>query len=750
MSDSELLIKINADAKNAQKAYDDLRKETSDLEDQLNKMALVSGAAFAAFTAEIYFSVKAFEDGRQSVVQLNTALQNQGIFTKELTADYRSYAEAVKEATGIDDDTVTKAQAVAQSYLGQTKITKELTFAIADLGASMGGDLNAAAEKIGRTIGTNTNAFARQGLVMDETATRSERLATVLTFVQTKAGGLAEEFNKANGYSRALTTAFDDLQKAIGEKFAPIFSAGRKLAVDFFDAISKNPILVDLAVSLIAAGAAVSGLALAIALAVPALLALSAAASAFGLSLGIALGGIPIVIGAAIAAVTFLALNWEKSMAYIKSAAVAAITAVSEIFSGLGKVLSGALTLDPSGIDAGLKQLKNSMSAAKDAATATYQEITQVVVAEGEKQDAAKAAAKAKEVAKEQEHQAVLRALRKAEIDLLVLQTEFGSQIIIDLKTKEIETLKALSGEHSAAEVAALKDKLDTIRDLETQANTEEIERQAAFTQLQNDTDAELKAKGITVQAELQDQKLALIAAGAQTEADIDRKVQEDILKKRIDARNAELLDRKKYGIAYAALNATMNSQEVNATKSAADSLVQLSNSKNETLKSIGKAAAVTQIGIDTARGAMAVYANFQDAIPYPPISIPLGIAAAAAITAYGAERVSNVLSAADGGLVEGGVPGRDSVPALLMPGELVVPKKNFNDVVGAAGNGGGGKNDEEILSTLQSIDAKFSNPKVTHISGDVLTDDSYIDSLVRKISDAVEFRNAQIFGVTT
>jgi hypothetical protein len=38
----------------------------------------------------------------------------------------------------------------------------------------------------------------------------------------------------------------------------------------------------------------------------------------------------------------------------------------------------------------------------------------------------------------------------------------------------------------------------------------------------------------------------------------------------------------------------------------------------------------------------------------------------------------------AKGGVVTGGISGRDSVPAMLMPGELVTPAKNFDEVVNA------------------------------------------------------------------
>ena len=56
--------------------------------------------------------------------------------------------------------------------------------------------------------------------------------------------------------------------------------------------------------------------------------------------------------------------------------------------------------------------------------------------------------------------------------------------------------------------------------------------------------------------------------------------------------------------------------------------------------------------------------------------------------TGHGGRGVS--LGMASGGLVTGGVPGRDSVPAMLMPGEFVVDKDAKNLKVTAKGGGGG------------------------------------------------------------
>lgn len=744
MANNELLIKINADAKNAKKAFDDIRDQTEDLEAVLSKTAKISAVAFAAFTAEIYLSVRAFEEAEKASVQLTNALQNQGIFTEDLKNQYEEFAQVVQAKTGIDNDAVIQAQAVAQTFLGQTVITQELTNAIADLGASMGGDLAGAAEKIGRTIGTNTNAFVKQGLVLRETATEAERHAAVLEFVRIKAGGLAADLNVADGFAKALSTSFGNFQESIGSRFAPLVAGARKLLIGFFDLFTNNKLLGDFAVALLAGGAAVTGLIALVGAAVPAFLALQAAAAAFGVAFNLAFAGIPILIGAAVAAITLLALNWDKATAAMIAAATGAVVLIGELFGGLGDVLVGVFTFDPKLVDEGVRRIADSVRLAKDTTVALYKELSVEVKAEGEKQDEEKKKAAARAAEIERRHQANLRAIRAQEFEIQVLQHQNASQAIIDLKRKELEILKALDQEHTQAERSLLEQRYRENQALQEEQNAEDIEKFIEFAHLQAEVKAEFAAQGIEVDTALREEKLAELRATAATEADIERKLQEDLLKSKIDARNKELEDRKRYGASYAAINKALNSDEITATKSAADSFVALSQSKNTQLKEIGKAAAKVQIGIDTAKGAMAVYANFQTAIPYPPVSIPLGLAAAAALTLYGAERISQVQGAAEGGLITGGIPGVDSVPVLAQQGELIAPAKNFDEVVGAVRTQREGGNDE-VATLLREINDKFSNPQTTIIQGDVTTDDSFIDTLVKRINDAVELRNQRL-----
>ena len=78
--------------------------------------------------------------------------------------------------------------------------------------------------------------------------------------------------------------------------------------------------------------------------------------------------------------------------------------------------------------------------------------------------------------------------------------------------------------------------------------------------------------------------------------------------------------------------------------------------------------------------------AAFSDLSGIPIVGPALGAIAAAAVLAFGVESIQKVNSAADGALV-GGAGFKDSQPFMLTPGELVVPRQNFEEVVSAISN---------------------------------------------------------------
>lgn len=139
-----------------------------------------------------------------------------------------------------------------------------------------------------------------------------------------------------------------------------------------------------------------------------------------------------------------------------------------------------------------------------------------------------------------------------------------------------------------------------------------------------------------------------------------------EALNKRIEENSRALFEVEKF----------LQSQKVQDFSKGLNEMSKLQNSKSKELVAVGKAAGIAQATIDTAQGAIAAYQAMAH-IPY--VGPALGIAAAAAITAYGAERIAEIggIKMAEGGLVKAVTGG---VPAVVGEGgsdEAVLPLDN-------------------------------------------------------------------------
>lgn len=96
----------------------------------------------------------------------------------------------------------------------------------------------------------------------------------------------------------------------------------------------------------------------------------------------------------------------------------------------------------------------------------------------------------------------------------------------------------------------------------------------------------------------------------------------------------------------------------------------------------MGIKAAVEMIAMETAKGSAAAV-SAHAGIPF--VGPAVGAAAAAAVSAL----IGSLATFARGGIVTGGIPGRDSVPIMAMPGEMVLPVDVTRALLRAAGSGG-------------------------------------------------------------
>lgn len=687
---ADLVIKISGDIKNYTDALNKVSAQTEDLEGSLASLSKISAVAFAGLVAEAGLALNAFKDSQAASNKLTTALQNQGIYSKDLADSYKDQAAALQILTGIDDDAIISAQAFLQSMIGQQEITPELTQSILDLSVAKEMDLESTAQLIGKGINGQTAALKKLGIEIDENLTKEERTAQIIEKVNQAAEGQAAAANKGLGAIKGLQSAFSKFQEEIGSRLAPIMEIIIKRMTEFFLSIAKNKPLLDLIVQLGTTAAIFTGIITVVGTAgiaflkfKAALAAAQIATSAMTLATRALVGATGIGLIAII--VADLALNWEKRWMQMQAIFAAFTNNIAIIGTGLSGILSGVFNFDISKIKEGLSQVKDAFTKGIDDFTKANEDGNAKIEAQQnaseERQNASKKAAADKKAAIDKERENLEIESREAHSAALEFETQLGSEKLAKIKQEEADILKALAEATSEEEYNALVDKYNRLLDIEaeqfevTKSQREEFQKEilANNSEFQAMTDEQKQAFLIQNQANLQGQ--------FETERTVKNTYAVQTMNEQIQSNNRFLLDQQKFGTAYAAINQAMHSQVFQGAKQGFGELSALTQSENSKLKAIGKVAAIASIVIKTAESAMNIYAGFS-AIPI--VGPVLGIAGAAAAILFGAEQVGKVSAAAQGGLMTGGISGLDSIPTLTQNMELVSPAQNFEEVIGS------------------------------------------------------------------
>lgn len=687
---ADLIIRISGDITDYEKALEDAEGQTEGLGGRLESVAKAAGVAFALLTAEAIASVSAFANSQAASNSLIQSLQQQGIYTKELVEDYRDIASAIQAKTGADDDEVVSAMASAQNMLGQTKITKELAMAVSDLAQAKGMDLKSAYDLVARAATVNTSVLKRNGIEVEDTGDKAKNLIAIQEALNSKFGGQAEAAAKGLGGIKLLKNTFGDLQEEIGKRLAPAFEILIAKVTGLLQFVQANKGLVDFIVAAGTGAAVVSGLALVVGLGGLAFLKLKAAMAAAQIAttaMTLATRGLVAAtgIGALVTVATLVALNWDDVWPRVKAVFLSSMTAVVEAATGAGKILKGLLTLDVAKFEEGEQQFLNAGKRASE-------RYNQVIQEGKDKQKAIEDAAEAEKLGKNnadaareeellRQKNARMETIAREKRALMVSQMAKESEESIKLQQEEIALLEAMEDEKNAAIIGKLQERLVRVRELQAQQQLTDLEQGRVFNEQILAGNAEFEALSDEQKALFLEKNQQALQAELLTENQARQSAALERAKIQIKEHNDFLINQQKFGTAYATINRIMHSEAVQGAARAFGDLAALQTSSNATLKGIGKAAALANIAIQTATSAMNIYAGFST---IPIVGPALGVAGAVAAVAFGAEQAGKVTAAARGGLMTGGIPGVDSIPTMTMPGELVAPTRNFDEVVNA------------------------------------------------------------------
>lgn len=308
---------------------------------------------------------------------------------------------------------------------------------------------------------------------------------------------------------------------------------------------------------------------------------------------------------------------------------------------------------------------------------------------------------------------------------------------IIDSEIVKLEELKSKLNQQAQEEIQLEQTKSEQVAQIKQQSRerdkqakqqyrAEDLERIALWRE--QDLEAQLE-QDIMDQENLRNKIL--------TDNEIREQFDEEKLNKIAERSNKIREAEIKHGKVMGKIEAINQNAQIQAFREGSNELIGLQNSKNSAIKNIGKAAAIAQVIIDTPAAAMGAYRAMAS---IPLIGPGLGIVAAAAATAYGAERIGQIRAANTGAIVTSGKKGIDTEPFLLSRGESVVPADITQDLINQQNNLRGfidiAKNNKNGLNnqtTYQFGDINLSTTSDDNL--DILTDD-----LIEQIQDKIKF----------
>jgi len=195
---------------------------------------------------------------------------------------------------------------------------------------------------------------------------------------------------------------------------------------------------------------------------------------------------------------------------------------------------------------------------------------------------------------------------------------------------------------------------------------------------------------------------------------DAKRKLEVEDLKASVKENNQRLKDEVKHGKALAQAKAFFRSQEFKGSMMLLDNLATLGAAGSKRLGRIAQVASMARATMNIAQGVTKALADFG------PI---LGPALAASTIAAGAVQLQVISQQKfrKGGMFTGGIPGMDSIPAVVQQGEIIAPTKNFEEVIGsvrakreAENLGGGAVGANQTVEVLVSYDSPEASQIVT------------------------------------
>lgn len=687
------------------------------------KQASVSSQAFAVFAGGLALgAVKAFGQAvlgsfstmveeaikaEESVNNLNIALKSTGRFSAETSKDIQEFADSIESTTVYGGDLVLNAAALIQSMSDLDKNgLKKATKAAVELASTFNMDLNSAATLIGKAAEGNTAAFGKMGISIQKGATDAETFANTLAALEKQQGTAEAKTNTFNGSLEQASNKFGQMLEAAGlfVTNSPLLISMIKAAGDGFVVLADkirsfgdflvkySDYITPFAIGLGAAAVALGAYTIATSGAVAATYAFTTALASNPLGL------IALAITAIIGGIILLVQKWDE----VKLAILSGVQSILQTLLPLEEAFANVLGIDSGRISSALNSVTESVSKLKNKINEKSAPIVDPAQLEAEAKLAKEQAAIRKANDEKRLEETNRRNIQEAEAARLHNQ---------ELLLIEQEGILAQNELRTATETLTLEQR--AIREAEDLAHRQELE--AAKLQLVIDSEnnkalaeADAEARRKAAKAAADKAEIAQLQLQNKNKLDTNKQAQ----KNQKQIQDQELADREAF------LNTAST----------------LAQSSNKTAAAIGKAAALTQIAIQTPKAVASSFA-FGASLGGPVLGATFGAIAAAAMGLQAA-KVSGVGNFENGGFIPGRSFSGDKLQANVNSGEAVLNVSQQKEFMRIAN---GGSSDGSLLDAIYRLGDRIANMEIRLMADD--------NEIARSVSRGVQ--NGVMIGVT-
>src|SRR3990172_7147605 len=220
MAEQKLKIVITGDSKEAENSLGSLSNQfaAGAIKADLLKFAL-NLAKDALQNVVVYLKQSIGESAKaeKEVALLTNSMKQMEIYTTAAAKQAATLSGELQTLTTFTDDEFNAAQrALIQQGVQGDMLTK-LTKATADLAIAKDMGLAQAAELVAKSVGTETNALAKYGITVEESASKTERAEnTVKELNRVFGGAAAADANTYGGQIKQIGNLWSEIQETIG------------------------------------------------------------------------------------------------------------------------------------------------------------------------------------------------------------------------------------------------------------------------------------------------------------------------------------------------------------------------------------------------------------------------------------------------------------------------------------------------------------------------------------------------------